>query len=49
MTKSGSNSALTLVYRHLLPDKYFNGYCLINNISIPKKVINLYVSYTLTL
>ena len=49
MTKSGSNSALTLVYRHLLPDKYFNGYCLINNTSIPKKVINLYVSYTLTL
>ena len=27
----------------------FNGHCLIkNNISIPKKVINLYISYTLT-
>ena len=26
----------------------FNGHCLIkNNISIPKKVINLYISYTL--
>ena len=26
----------------------FNGYCLIkSNISIPKKVINLYISYTL--
>ena len=28
----------------------FNGHCLIkNNISIPKKVINLYISYTLGL
>ena len=25
----------------------FNGHCLINNIYIPKKVINLYISYTL--
>ena len=25
----------------------FNGHCFINNISIPKKVINLYISYTL--
>ena len=34
---------------HLLPDITFNGQCLINNnISIPKKVINLYISYTLT-
>ena len=30
------------------PDVNFNGYCLINNnISIPEKVINLYISYTL--
>ena len=35
------------VDHHLLPDINFNGYCLINNISIPKKVINLYISYTL--
>ena len=27
----------------------FDGYCLIkNDISVPKKVINLYISYTLT-
>ena len=25
----------------------FNGHCLIKNISIPKKVINLYISYKL--
>ena len=25
----------------------FNGHCLINNFYIPKKVINLYISYTL--
>ena len=29
----------------ILPDIYFNGHCLINNISIPKKVINTYISY----
>ena len=28
----------------MLSDKNFNGYCLINITSIPKKVINLYVS-----
>ena len=33
---------------HLLSDMNFNGHCLIkNNISIPKKVINLYISYSL--
>ena len=33
---------------HVLPDVNFNGHCLINNnISIPKKVINLYISYLL--
>ena len=32
---------------HLLSDKNFNGYCLINNTSIPNKVINLHISYTL--
>ena len=32
----------------MLPDVNFNGHCLINNsISVPKKVINLYVSYIL--
>ena len=33
---------------HFLPDMNLNGHCLIkNNISLPKKVINLYISYTL--
>ena len=33
---------------HLLTDMNFNGHCLIkNNTSIPKKAINLYISYTL--
>ena len=50
ITKSYSNFALTFVDHHLLPDMNFNGHCLIkNNISIPKKVINLYISYTLGL
>ena len=45
ITKSDSNFAPTSVNHHLLPDIYFNGLCLINNnISIPIKVINLYVS-----
>ena len=39
--------ARTLVDHHLLPDINFNGHCLINNISIPKKVINAYISYTI--
>ena len=46
-TKSDSNSAPTFVDHHLLQDINFNGHCLINiNISIPKKVIKLYISYT---
>ena len=46
ITKSNSNFALTFVDHHLLPDLNFNGHGLIkNNISIPKKVIN--ISYTL--
>ena len=48
ITKSNSNFALTFVDHQVLPDTNFNGYCLIRrNISIPKKVINLYISYTL--
>ena len=36
------------VDHYVLPDINFNGHCLINNnISIPKKVINLYISYIL--
>ena len=45
ITKSDSNFAPTFVDHHVLPDINFNGHCLINNnISIPKKVINLYIS-----
>ena len=48
MTKSDSNFPPTFVDYHLLPDMNFNGHCLIkNNISIPKKVINIYISYRL--
>ena len=50
ITKSDSNFAPTFVDHYLLPDLNFNGHCLIkNNISIPKKVVNLYISYTLGL
>ena len=48
VTKSDSNFAPTFVDHHSLPDVNFNGYCLIkHNISIPKKVKNLYISYAL--
>ena len=48
ITKSDSNFAPTFADHHLLPDINFNGHCLINNIYIPKKVINVYtyISYT---
>ena len=42
ITKSDSNFAPTFVDYHVLPDINFNEHC-----SIPKKVINLYISYTL--
>ena len=48
ITKSANNFASTFVNHHLLPDMSFNGHCLIkSNISIPRKVIHLYISYTL--
>ena len=48
ITKSDSNVAPTFVDHHSLPDINYNGHCLMkNNIYIPKKVINLYISYTL--
>ena len=47
--QSGSNFPPNFVDYHLLPDINFNGLYLIkNNISIPKKVINLYISYKLS-
>ena len=48
ITKSNSNFAPTFVDHHLLPNTNYNRHCLINNIPIPKKVINLYISYTLS-
>ena len=49
ITKSDSNFASSFVDHHLLSDITLNVHCLIkNNISIPKKVMNLYISYILT-
>ena len=49
ITKSDSNFAPSFVNHYALPDINFNGQYLVNNnISIPKRVINLYISYTLT-
>ena len=49
ITKSDSNFAPTFVDHHLLSDRNFNGHCLINNnVSISEKVINLYISYTIS-
>ena len=48
LNKSDSNFAPTFVDPHSLRDINLNGYSLIkNNICIPKKVINLYIFYTL--
>ena len=48
ITISDSNFAPVFVDHHSLPNINFNGHCLIkNNISIPKKAMNLYISYTL--
>ena len=48
ITKSDSNVAPTFVDHHSVPNINFNGHCLIkNNIFVPIKVINLYISYTL--
>ena len=45
MTKSDSNFAATFVEYHTLLDINFHRSCL-TNISVPKKVIHLYISYT---
>ena len=47
VTKTDSNFAPTFVDRHVLPDIIFNGTILMNNIYIPKKVMNIFISYTL--
>ena len=41
IAKSDSNFAPTFVDHHSLPEINFNGNCLIKNVSIAKKVINL--------
>ena len=48
ITKPNSLFTTTFVNHYILPDVSFNGHCLINsNIFIPKKVINIYISYIL--
>ena len=48
ITKLDSNFVPAFFHHHPLPDINFNRHCLIkNDISIPKKVINLYITYTL--
>ena len=44
ITKSDSKFPPTFVDHYVLPDINFNGCCIINNISTPRKVINLYIS-----
>ena len=46
ITKSDNNFAQPFVDHRVLPDINFNGRCLIKHIPIPKKVINLCISYT---
>ena len=43
ITKSESNFAQTFVDHCVLLDINFNGHCFINNIYIPKKVINIHI------
>ena len=48
-TKSHNRFVPNFVDHQALPDTNFNGHCIINNnSSIPKKAINLYISYTLS-
>ena len=47
ITKSDINFARILVDHHVLTDINFNTHSLINSIYIPKKVINIYVPYTI--
>ena len=47
ITKSDSNIAQTFVDHYVLPDVCLNRHCLINDIYIPKKVINIYIPYIL--
>ena len=44
MTKSDNNFVPTFVNFNLLSEIHLDAYCLMNNISIHKTVINLYIS-----
>ena len=48
VTKSGSNFAPTFVDNYILSGITCNEFCLIHNISVTKKIINLCISYTIT-
>ena len=45
LTKSNSLFAPTFANHYILPDVNFNENSLINNISFPKKIINIYIYY----
>ena len=45
ITKPDSLFDPTFIYHQALPPINYNGHCLINNISIPKKVIDLYIAH----
>ena len=45
ITVSNNCFAPTLINYYSLPNAKFNEHCLVNNISIPLKVINIYISY----
>ena len=48
ITASENSFASNLVNYYLLPDAKYNGRCLINNnMFVPRKVINAYISYIL--
>ena len=47
INKLDSNLAPKFVDHYSLPDINFNGHCLISNISVPKKVTNIYIPYKL--
>ena len=47
ITKSTNNFAPTFVDHNVSTDINFNGHSFINNIYIPKNVMNIYISYAL--
>ena len=45
VTTSDNSFDPTLINYYPLPDAKFNEHCLVNNISVPLKVTNIYISY----